>query len=278
MTIYRFLTNTFQSSRFPHNRTVCVHKFPRISFYNEVKTLDSREECVMPRILVVDDNKETVRAVKVYLERDGFEVFSAFDGESALHALRREHPDLLVLDLMLPDRDGLDITRIVRKDANLRQIPIIMLTARVEDEDRITGLEIGADDYITKPFNPREVVARVRSVLRRSKGDADEDEGARVLTYERLRLDPSRRQLTLDGQVIELTRIEFELMHTLMSSPEHVFTRAELIERSLNFEYEGMERSLDTHIKNLRKKTETDPKNPQYIQTIYSIGYRLGGQ
>jgi two-component system, OmpR family, alkaline phosphatase synthesis response regulator PhoP len=233
----------------------------------------------MPRILVVDDNKETVRAVKVYLERDGFEVFSAFDGESALHALRRDHPDLLVLDLMLPDRDGLDITRIVRKDATLRQIPIIMLTARVEDEDRIMGLEIGADDYITKPFNPREVVARVRSVLRRSKGgDADDgDESARVLTYERLHLDPSRRQLTLDGQVIELTRIEFELMHTLMSSPEHVFTRSELIERSLNFEYEGMERSLDTHIKNLRKKIETDPKNPQYLQTVYSIGYRLGG-
>ena len=231
----------------------------------------------MPKILVVDDNKETVRAVKVYLERDGFEVFSAFDGESALHALRREHPDLLVLDLMLPDRDGLDITRIVRKDATLRQIPIIMLTARVEDEDRIMGLEIGADDYITKPFNPREVVARVRSVLRRSKGDTDDDEGARVLSYEHLRLDPSRRQLMLDGQVIELTRIEFELMHTLMSSPEHVFTRAELIERALNFEYEGMERSLDTHIKNLRKKIEADPKNPQYLQTIYSIGYRLGG-
>ncbi|MEO8396572.1 MAG: response regulator transcription factor, partial [Chloroflexota bacterium] len=183
----------------------------------------------MPRILVVDDNKETVRAVKVYLERDGFEVFSAFDGESALHALRREHPDLLVLDLMLPDRDGLDITRIVRKDANLRQIPIIMLTARVEDEDRITGLEIGADDYITKPFNPREVVARVRSVLRRSKGESADEEGERVLSYERLRLDPSRRQLMLDDQIIELTRIEFELMHTLMSSPEHVFTRSELI-------------------------------------------------
>jgi two-component system alkaline phosphatase synthesis response regulator PhoP len=153
-----------------------------------------------------------------------------------------------------------------------------MLTARVEDEDRITGLEIGADDYITKPFNPREVVARVRSVLRRSKGDAAEDESERVLSYERLQLDPSRRQLTLDSQVIELTRIEFELMHTLMGSPEHVFTRSELIERSLNFEYEGMERSLDTHIKNLRKKIEADPKNPQYIQTIYSIGYRLGGQ
>ena len=124
----------------------------------------------MPRVLVVDDNKETVRAVRVYLEREGFEVFSAYDGETALHTLRQEQPDLVVLDLMLPDRDGLEITRIVRKDATLRQIPIIMLTARVEDEDRIIGLEIGADDYISKPFNPREVVARVRSVLRAQQG------------------------------------------------------------------------------------------------------------
>ncbi len=233
----------------------------------------------MQRILVVDDNKETVRAVKAYLERDGFEVFSAFDGETALHTLRREHPDLVVLDLMLPDRDGLDITRIVRKDATLRRIPIIMLTARVEDEDRITGLEIGADDYITKPFNPREVVARVRSVLRRSHGEADADgEGEHVLSYEALRLDPSRRLLTVDGRAIELTRIEFDLMRTLMSSPEHVFTRAELIEQSLNYDYEGMERSLDTHVKNLRRKIEPDPKAPQYIQTVYSVGYRLGGR
>ncbi len=231
----------------------------------------------MPRILVVDDNKETVRAVRAYLERDGFEVFSAFDGETALHALRREHPDLVVLDLMLPDRDGLDITRIVRKDAALRRIPIIMLTARVEDEDRITGLEIGADDYITKPFNPREVVARVRSVLRRSGGDLD-DEAEHVLSYEGLRLDPSRRLLTIDGRPIELTRIEFELMRALMTSPEHVFTRAELIEQSLNYDYDGMERSLDTHVKNLRRKIEPDPKTPHYIQTVYSIGYRLGGR
>lgn len=229
----------------------------------------------MQRVLVVDDNKETVRAVRVYLEREGFEVFSAYDGETALHMLRREHPDLVVLDLMLPDRDGLDITRIVRKDATLHQIPIIMLTARVEDEDRIIGLEIGADDYISKPFNPREVAARVRSVLRRSKGDLDDD-GERSLTYDGLRLDPSRRKLTLNDEAIDLTRIEFELMHALMSSPEHVFTRAELIESALDFQYEGMERSLDTHIKNLRKKLESDPKNPQYIQTVYSIGYRLG--
>ncbi len=232
----------------------------------------------MPKILVVDDNRETVRAVRTYLERDGFEVFSAFDGSTALHTLRREHPDLVVLDLMLPDRDGLDITRVVRKDATLRQIPIIMLTARVEDEDRITGLEIGADDYIVKPFNPREVVARVRSVLRRSRGEVGDDESDRVLRYEGLKLDSSRRQVSLNGQVIDLTRIEFDLMHALMSSPEHVFTRAELIESALDFDYEGMERSLDTHIKNLRKKIELDPRNPQYIQTVYSIGYRLGGK
>ncbi len=231
----------------------------------------------MPRVLVVDDNKETVRAVRVYLEREGFEVFSAYDGETALAMLRHEHPDLVVLDLMLPDRDGLEITRIVRKDASLRQIPIIMLTARVEDEDRIIGLEIGADDYISKPFNPREVVARVRSVLRRSTGDAD-DESERSLSYEGLQLIPLRRKLTLNGQVIELTRIEFELMHALMSSPEHVFTRAELIESALDYQYDGMERSLDTHVKNLRKKLESDPKNPRYIQTVYSIGYRLGGK
>jgi len=232
----------------------------------------------MLKILVVDDNKETVRAVRVYLERDGFQVFSAYDGETALHTLRREHPDLVLLDLMLPDRDGLDITRIVRRDATLKQIPIIMLTARVEDEDRITGLEIGADDYIVKPFNPREVVARVRSVLRRSTGAVLEEDGDRVLRYEGLRLDQSRRLLTLNDQPIDLTRIEFDLMHALMSSPEHVFTRSELIDTALNFDYEGMERSLDTHIKNLRKKIEPDPKNPQYIQTVYSIGYRLGGK
>lgn len=228
----------------------------------------------MTRILIVDDSKETVRAVRVYLERDGFDVYSAGDGSSALHIIHREQPDLVVLDLMLPDINGMEITRTLRKDARLRHIPIIMLTARVEDEDRISGLEIGADDYITKPFNPREVAARVRSVLRRSRGDEVE----RTLSYEGLRLDPARHQLTLKGQVIDLTRIEFDLMSALMSSPEHVFTRGELIETALNYDYEGMERSLDTHIKNLRRKIEADPKNPQYIQTVYSIGYRLGGR
>jgi two-component system alkaline phosphatase synthesis response regulator PhoP len=225
-------------------------------------------------ILIVDDSKETVRAVRVYLEREGFNVSSAGDGDSALHIIQQQQPDLIVLDLMLPDINGLEITRRLRRDARLSRIPIIMLTARVEDEDRISGLEIGADDYITKPFNPREVAARVRSVLRRSRGDEVE----RTLSYEGLRLDPSRRLVTLNGQTVDLTRIEFDLMSALMSSPEHVFTRGELIETALSFDYEGMERSLDTHIKNLRRKIEPDPKNPQYIQTVYSIGYRLGGR
>lgn len=228
----------------------------------------------MTTILIVDDSKETVRAVRVYLEREGFDVSSAGDGDTALHMIQQQEPDLIVLDLMLPDINGLEITRRLRRDARLSRIPIIMLTARVEDEDRISGLEIGADDYITKPFNPREVAARVRSVLRRSRGDDVE----RTLSYEGLRLDPSRRLVTLNGQAVDLTRIEFDLMSALMSSPEHVFTRGELIETALSFDYEGMERSLDTHIKNLRRKLEADPKNPQYIQTVYSIGYRLGGR
>lgn len=231
----------------------------------------------MLSILIVDDNQETVRALRVYLEEANFRVLVAYDGSSALHIWRTEHPDLVVLDLMLPDRDGLDITRTVRADPNLRATPIIMLTARVDDYDKIIGLEVGADDYITKPYNPREVVARVRSVLRRSQSDY-EGEGERSLSYKNLRLDPSRRRLTLNEQEIDLTRIEFELLHALIRSPEHVFTRAELIETALNYDYEGMERSLDTHIKNLRKKIEPDPKNPEYIQTIYGVGYRLGSK
>lgn len=226
-------------------------------------------------ILVVDDSVETVRAVRVYLEKSGYKVLVAYDGDTALGIVRHDRPDLVVLDLMLPDRDGLDITRTLRQDAALRATPIIMLTARVEDQDKIIGLELGADDYIAKPFNPREVVARVRSVLRRSAGDFDNG-AERVLRYERLSLDPSQRRLTVDGREIDLTRIEFELVQALISSPGHVFTRSELIERALDYDYEGMERSLDTHIKNIRRKIEPDPRKPRYVHTVYGVGYRLG--
>ena len=226
----------------------------------------------MPRILIVDDDHEIVRLLKAYLEKAGFSVLTAYDGETALHILRREHPDLLLLDLMLPDRDGWDLTRIIRSDDALADTPIIMLTARVEDSDKIVGLEIGADDYVTKPFNPREVVARVRALLRRSqRGEST----PQVLQIGSLTLDVARRELRADGKPVELTPSEFELLRVLMQSPGYAFTRDELLEKALGYAYEGMGRTLDSHIKNLRRKIEPDPKNPTYIVTIYGVGYKL---
>jgi two-component system, OmpR family, alkaline phosphatase synthesis response regulator PhoP len=228
------------------------------------------------RILVVDDDKEIVRLVRAYLEQANFQVITAYDGETALHTLRREHPNLMVLDLMLPDRDGWDITRIVRNDPNLKNIPIIMLTARIEDSDKIVGLELGADDYVTKPFNPREVVARVRSVLRRAQIDSKSDKH-QVLQLGDVIVDTFRREVMVRGEPVELTPTEFELLRALMENPGYAFTRAELIEQSLGYEYEGLERTLDSHIKNLRRKIEPDVRQPIYIQTVYGIGYRLVG-
>ncbi len=224
------------------------------------------------RILVVDDDKQIVRLIRSYLEQAGFQVIVAHDGATALHAMRRERPDLVVLDLMLPDRDGWDVTRTVRSDPALAATPIIMLTARVEDTDRIIGLEIGADDYVTKPFNPRELVARVRAILRRTTGGS---QPTRILHSGDLALDPDRHEATLAGQLLDLTPTEFDLLHTLMSSPGHAFTRSELIERALGYTYDGLDRTVDSHIKNLRRKIEPDPANPTYIQTVYGVGYRL---
>lgn len=228
------------------------------------------------RILVVDDDHEIVRLVRAYLEKEHYQVFIAYDGQTALHMVRREHPNLIVLDLMLPDRDGWEITRTIRNDSNLHSIPIIMLTARIEDSDKIIGLELGADDYITKPFNPREMVARVRSVLRRSQGD-DNFKKDTILQCGALLMDIGRREVIMDTQPIELTVTEFELLRALMEHPGYAMTRADLIERSLGYDYESVERSLDSHIKNLRKKIEPDPRHPTYIQTLYGVGYRLAG-
>ncbi|MEJ2560525.1 MAG: response regulator transcription factor, partial [Anaerolineae bacterium] len=193
-----------------------------------------------------------------------------------LHSLRRDRPDLVVLDLMLPDRDGWDITRLVRRDTVLAKTPIIMLTARVGDADKIVGLELGADDYVTKPFNPREVVARVRSVLRRSQPGEGLGQ-QRVLQLAGLLIDLDRHEVLSDGQPVELTPTEFDLLRALMENPGYAFTRMELIEQGLGYEYEGLERTLDSHIKNLRRKIEPDPKKPTYIQTVYGVGYRLVG-
>lgn len=222
------------------------------------------------RILVVDDDRDVVRLIRAYLERAGYEVLVAYDGETALHILRRDRPDLLLLDLMLPDRDGLDITRLVRQDPNLSPTPIIMLTARVDDTDKIVGLEMGADDYVTKPYNPREVVARVRARLR-----ATMPASPQLLVVGGLELDLGRREVRVQGRLVELTPTEFNLLQTLMEQAGYVFTRAQLISRGLGADYEGIDRTLDSHIRNLRQKIEPDPRNPTYIHTIYGVGYRL---
>ena len=225
------------------------------------------------RILVVDDDRSIVKVVRSYLEQAGYEVRVAHDGEGALHSLRSDKPDLVVLDLMLPDRDGWEITRIVRADAALRTTPIIMLTARVEDTDKIVGLELGADDYMTKPFNAREIVARVRALLRRAS--FAQEAPAQILRIGALALDVDQHLLTMDETPVDLTRTEFTLLHLLMANPGHTFTRDELLEKSMGYAYEGMGRTLDTHMSNLRKKIEPDPSKPIYIQTVYGIGYRL---
>ena len=209
---------------------------------------------VKQRILVVDDDREVVRLMRAYLEQAGYEVLVAHDGETALHTLRRERPDLLLLDLMLPDRDGYDITRIVRADALLSALPIIMLTARVDDTDKIVGLEMGADDYVTKPYNPREVVARVRARLRKVGGTRPQ-----ILQVGSLQMDIGRHEITVNNQPISLTASEFDLLRVLMEQAGYVFTRSELIHKGLGADYEGLDRTLDSHIRNLRQKLEPNP-------------------
>ncbi len=227
------------------------------------------------RILVVDDDKQIVRLVRSYLEQDGYQVLTAYDGATALRTIHTERPDLVVLDLMLPDLDGWAITRAVRGDMSIAKLPIIMLTARVEDADTIVGLELGADDYVTKPFNPRELVARVRAVMRRTSGAPTHSQ---IIELNGLRIDLDRHLVTRDGQPIDVTPTEFDVLRVLMEYPGHAFTRAELIEKGLGYGYEGLDRGVDSHVKNLRKKLEPDPGHPVYIETVYGVGYRLGTQ
>ncbi len=226
----------------------------------------------MRRILVVDDDREVVRLIRAYLEQAGFDVFAAYDGETAVHSLRRDQPDLLLLDLMLPGRDGWEITRLVRSDPALAHIPIIILTARVDDTDKIVGLELGADDYVTKPYNPREVVARVRARLRQSGSMPP------VLRVGELEIDVRRREVWVAGRAVELTPTEFALLRVFMEQPGYVLTREELMRRGLGFDFKGVDRTLDSHIRNLRNKLEPDPAAPIYIQTVYGVGYRLAEQ
>jgi two-component system alkaline phosphatase synthesis response regulator PhoP len=224
------------------------------------------------RILVVDDDKEIVRLLRAYLEQAGYQVMVAYDGESALHILRRERPDLVLLDLMLPDRDGWDVTRVVRGDPGLAATPVIMLTARVEDHDKIVGLEIGADDYVTKPFNPREVMARVRAVLRRAQG---EPARPRTLQVGAVMLDLDAHRVEIGGQPVKLTPTEFNLLQALAEHPGHALTRMELIDKGLGYSYEGLERTVDSHIKNLRRKLIEAGAAEDLVETVFGVGYRL---
>lgn len=222
-------------------------------------------------VLVVDDDQALVRLLVGYLEQAGFSTRSAFEGGAVLPLLRHNPIDLVVLDLMLPNRDGWAITRTMRDDPELCNIPIIMLTARVGDADKLFGLELGADDYITKPFNPVEVVARVRAILRRYTPPSPT-----TLSLDGLVLRLDLHQVTLEGKPVDLTPTEFALLKTLMQNPGYVFSRSELITRSLGYEYQSIERTLDSHIRNLRKKIEVDITHPRYIQTVYGVGYRMG--
>ena len=222
------------------------------------------------KILVVDDEAKIVKLVRSYLEQAGFAVVEAADGQTALIQARREQPDLIVLDLGLPGLDGMEVTRTLRRE---RATPIIILTARLEDTDKIVGLELGADDDITKPFNPRELVARVRAVLRRTGSAAP---APAVLRAAGLVLDTGGHQVTLDDRILDLTPTEFELLAVLLQNPGRVFTRLELLDRVQGDAYESYQRTIDAHIKNLRAKLDDDPRRPRYIQTVFGIGYKLG--
>jgi two-component system alkaline phosphatase synthesis response regulator PhoP len=220
-------------------------------------------------ILVVDDEPKIVKQAQDYLEKSGFRVATAGDGKTALAATRHERPDLVVLDLNLPEMDGLDVCRALRRESG---VPIIMLTARVDEADRLIGLELGADDYIIKPFSPRELVARVRAVLRRVQGGVHQPGLVRV---EDLEIDLHGHRVTRAGEPIRLTRSEFNLLAVLAQHPGQTFTREQLLDRLHGVAYDGYDRSVDAHIKNLRRKLEVDPGDPRYVLTVYGIGYRF---
>jgi len=220
------------------------------------------------KVLVVDDDVKTVELVKLYLNRDGYRVLTAYDGNEALTLAREKQPDLIVLDLMLPGINGLEICRILREESD---VPIIMLTALTTDDDRLTGLDIGADDYVTKPFSPRELAARVRAVLRRLPGER----GPEKIEHGALTVNFLKHEAFLKGKPLNLTPIEFKVLGALVKEPGRVFSRAQIIEKALGFDFDGFDRTIDVHILKLRRKLEPDPRHPRYIKTIYGTGYKL---
>jgi len=221
------------------------------------------------KILIVDDEPQILRVLQAYLEKEGYKVVTAKDGKIAISVFDLENPDFIILDLNLPGMDGLDVCREIRKDSN---VPIMMLTARVEEIDKLIGLEIGADDYVVKPFSPREVVARVRTILKRARTDDGTEE---VIRQGKLVINLAQHTVILEDHSVELTPTEFQILVTLARSPKRVFSRLQLMEQAQGSAYEGYERTIDAHVKNLRNKLEPDPKNPAYIHTVFGLGYKF---
>ena len=228
----------------------------------------------MKKVLIVDDEYKIVQVVKSYLEKEGCEVVEAFDGKQALKIINSINLDLIVLDLMLPDMTGEDICKIVRKKS---RVPIIMLTAKIDEESIVSGLNIGADDYITKPFSPRELMARIFAIFRRLNEEIVPLSNIISLKGDDLIVDIIKKEIKKNDVNVNLTTTEYKLLMKLLKYPHKTFTREELINNTLGGNYEGFDRTIDTHIKNLRQKIETNPKEPQYIITVYGTGYRLGG-
>jgi two-component system, OmpR family, alkaline phosphatase synthesis response regulator PhoP len=223
----------------------------------------------MTTVLVVEDEIEIARVVRDYLRNAGFEVIVVGDGGSAVASVRSAKPDLLVLDLGLPGRDGLDVAREIRRWSDT---PIVMLTARGDETDRVVGLELGADDYVVKPFSPKELVARIRAVLRRTRAA---ERGAEVLRAADVEIDTGKMRVTVAGRTVELTPTEFQLLSTLASEPGRVFTRGQLLDAVHGVAIESYERAIDAHVKNIRRKIEPEPASPRYLLTVHGVGYRF---
>jgi len=227
----------------------------------------------MPTILIIEDEPELVKVLRSYLEQAGFSVLIAYRGDTGLSTWENRQPDLVILDLNLPGMDGLDVARAIRRSKTGNpNTPILMLTARVEEIDQLIGLEIGADDYVTKPFSPRLIVARVRTILRRAEAGAAP---AEILHAADLEIDPQGHTVKRAGEVIDLTPTEFNLLSVLAAQPGRVFNRLQLLEQLQGVAYEGYERTIDAHIKNLRLKLEVNPKKPRYVETVFGVGYRF---
>ena len=226
---------------------------------------------VAKRVLVVDDDAKTVELVRLYLNRDGYKVLTAYDGDNALKLAREQHPDLVVLDLMLPGKDGLQVCRILRAESD---VPIVMLTAKTTEEDRLKGLELGADDYISKPFSPKELAARVRAVLRRLPQE-ESLRGPSEIKCADITVNLARHEAYCGDKLLNLTPVEFKLLAVLVREPGTVFSRARLIEKVFGYDFAGFDRTIDVHILNLRRKLEPDPSHPRYIATVYASGYKF---